>query len=300
MIKELLRKNLYSKYFIEQYHYLAGIFHPLLFSDEFAIKRYYKMKSGKNLNLEKPITFSEKQQYYKLQSNDELKKMCADKYLVRNYIIENGYESLLNEIYAIYEEIDQLKIEKLPNEFVLKATHGSGFNLIIKDKNEINWFMWKKIMKSWLRQNIYWSGRETVYKNPKPLLIAEKYLEDESGDLKDYKFYCFNGSARFMQLEIGRSTNRNIRNFYDVNWNLLPFGKGIPHREDVNITRPHAFEEMIKIAEKLSKPFSFVRVDLYQVNNKVFFGELTFFPAGGAPDFIPSEYDEIVGKMWSL
>ena len=155
-------------------------------------------------------------------------------------------------------------------------------------------------MKSWLKQDIYWSGREWVYKNLKKRLIVEEYLEDASGGLQDYKFFCFNGKPQFMQLEVGRYTSNNTRNFYDMDWNLLPFGKELEHNKDIVVEKPEKFEQMKEIAQKLCAPFSFVRVDLYQVNGKVYFGELTFFPAGGAPDFKPIEYDKIVGDMWDI
>ena len=156
------------------------------------------------------------------------------------------------------------------------------------------------MMHTWLHQSIAWSGREWVYQNMPRHIIAEKYLEDETGELRDYKFYCFNGEPRFMQLEVGRGTDHNTRNFYDMDWNLMPFGKELPHNPNINVTRPQMFDEMQKIAHDLCKPFQYVRVDLYQVCGKVYFGELTFFPAGGAPDFVPAEYDAVVGKMWKL
>lgn len=131
-------------------------------------------------------------------------------------------------------------------------------------------------------------------------IIIEKYLDDGDGDLRDYKFYCFNGEPQIMQLEIGRGSNGNIRNFYDMDWNLLPFGKTIPNSPDIKVDMPSQFDEMKNIARELSQPFQYVRVDLYLVDGKIYFGELTFFPAGGVPDFIPDEYDFIVGDLWKL
>ena len=225
---------------------------------------------------------------------------CADKVDVREYVTECGYGHLLNEIYGVYNSVKELPIKDLPEKCVIKGAHGSGFNLIVRDKSKVKWCVWKKIMKSWLKQDIYWSGREWVYKNLKKRLVVEKYLEDKSGGLLDYKFFCFNGKPRFMQLEVGRYTANNTRNFYDMDWNLMPFGKELEHNPNIEVEKPEGFEEMKEIAEKLSKPFSFVRVDLYQVGGKIYFGELTFFPAGGAPDFKPIEYNKIVGDMWDI
>lgn len=300
-IKSKIRSSLYGLLLINRLHERQNKKNLKKYSDEDQILRWYQSKSGGKLpNLEDPQTFSEKQQWYKLNDKNPLMAQCADKYDVREYIQACGYESLLNEIYGIYDDVEDLPIETLPKNFVIKGTHGSGFNLIVKDKKTVKWKMWNKIMKSWLRQDIYWSGREWVYKDLKRRLVIEKYLEDESGGLLDYKFFCFNGQPRFMQLEVGRYTANNTRNFYDMDWNLLPFGKDLEHNPNILVEKPESFEEMKEIAKKLSKPFSFVRVDLYQVGGKIYFGEMTFFPAGGAPDFRPIEYDKIVGDMWDI
>ena len=142
------------------------------------------------------------------------------------------------------------------------------------------------MLRSWMHQHIAWSGREWVYEKMPRHIIIEKYLEDETGELQDYKFFCFNGEPKFLQVTGGRYSDHKFQNFYDLDWNLLPFGKKL--------------DEMIRIAKELCQPFQYVRVDLYQVGGRVYFGELTFFPAGGAPDFRPPEYDKIVGDMWKL
>lgn len=289
------------QYLIHWYHILKCKINPLILSDENAVIRYYKKKTGGiTPDLNSPKTFSEKQQWYKLNSNNPLMSKCADKHDVREYIIDCGYEHLLNESYGVYDSVKDIPIDKLPQQFVLKAAHASGWNLIVKNKDDIDWKKQKALMRLWLKQDIYWSGREWVYKNLKKRIVAEKYLEDESGGLMDYKFYCFNGKPEFLQLEVGRYTAQNTRNFYNMNWEIMPFGKELPHNPDIKVEKPYAFEEMKKIATDLSKPFSYVRVDLYQVGGKVYFGELTFFPAGGAPDFVPKEYDKIVGDMWNI
>lgn len=299
-IKKLRKKRFFINA-IHIYHILQCKLNPLLLNDEKAVKRYYRKKSGGlTVDLNNPVTFSEKQQWYKLYSNNPLMSQCADKSDVRQYIIDCGYEELLNEQYGVYESVKDIPINDLPKQFVLKAAHASGWNLIVKDKSKVNWKHEKGTMKLWLKQDIYWSGREWVYKNLKKRIVAEKYLEDESGGLLDYKFYCFNGKPVFLQLEVGRFTDKNTRNFYDMNWNIMPFGKGMPHDPNVSIPVPECFDYMKKIAEDLCKPFSYVRVDLYHVAGKVYFGELTFFPAGGAPDFVPSEYDKIVGDLWNI
>lgn len=274
---------------------------PRLVNDRTAILNYYKKKSGgRFIDLENPKLFSEKLQWYKLNHQDPLMEIVANKYTVREYIQSIGYGGLLNELYGVYSKVRDIDFDALPNQFVLKGTHGSGFNIIVKDKSSLNRRQAKMLMSSWMKQHIAWSGREWVYKNMPRHIIAEKYLEDETGELRDYKFYCFNGKPTFMQLEVGRGTEHNTRNFYNMNWELMPFGKELPHNPDLQIEPPSMFEEMKKIATDLCKPFQYVRVDLYQVGGKIYFGELTFFPAGGAPDFVPSKYDSIVGDMWKL
>lgn len=283
------------------YHCLMSIVQPLILTDEKAVIKYYAKKSGgKKVDLRNPQLFSEKLQWYKLNGRDPLMAKCADKVDVREYVKDCGCEELLNDLYGVYYRVKDIPIESLPDKFVLKAAHGSGWNIIVKDKRDINWGQAKLMMSSWLHQNLYWSGREWVYKNQKKRIIAEKFLQDETGELRDYKFYCFNGEPTYMQLEVGRYTEHNTRNFYDMDWNLMPFGKELPHNPEIDVPKPMMFKEMKEIACKLCKPFQYVRVDLYQVDGKVFFGELTFFPAGGAPDFVPSEYDAIVGRKWTL
>ena len=299
-IKEKIKSNFAGEYIISEYHALLSKVVPLVVSDEKAVKRYYKKRAGQPLDLEHPQTFSQKQQWYKLNAKEPLMQICADKYSVRAYLESKGYAALLNDLLGVYSNPKDIDFEALPERFVIKAAHGSGFNIIVKDKATLNIRQTKMMLKSWLRQNISWSGREWVYKDMPRRIVIEKYLEDASGGLQDYKFFCFNGEPRIMQLEVGRFTDHNTRNFYDMEWNLLPFGKELPHNPDIQVEKPQGFETMKQIAKELCQPFQFVRVDLYQVKDKIYFGELTFFPAGGAPDFVPSEYDKIVGDMWEL
>jgi len=225
---------------------------------------------------------------------------CADKIEVRSYVKEKGYAHILSENIAVYKSIEEFKIAELPNRFVLKASHGSGWNLICKNKNEINWFVWKLIMNSWLKNNIFWPGREWPYKHMAARIVCEKYLEDESGQLMDYKFFCFNGEPKFIQANKGRDTDKHAQNFYDVNWKILPFGKDLTPLPEVEIIKPYSFEEMISVAKDLAEPFPFVRIDFYEVNKKMVFGEMTFYPKSGLPDFKPLEYDLIIGDMLKL
>ena len=301
MIKRFLKSLFIGEYLISEYHALMSWLMPKVLSDEKAIQKYYKKRSGGiAANLMHPEKFSEKVQWYKLHSRLILMQQCADKLAARDYVKACGHAEMLNDLLGVYKSAREIDFSGLPDRFVIKAAHGSGFNIIVKDKRTLNIGQAKMMLNSWMRQNIAWSGREWVYMNMPRHIIIEKYLEDESGGLQDYKFYCFNGRPRFMQLEVGRFTDHNTRNFYDMDWRLLPFGKELPHNPDIHVDKPEKFEEMVAAAMDLCRPFQYVRVDLYQACGKVHFGEFTFFPAGGAPDFVPAEYDRIVGDMWEL
>lgn len=296
-----IKNNYLLPYYLwTEYQRLKGKYYINKYNDIEAINKLYFDFSGRYPDLENPKTFSEKLQWLKLNYHNKLMTKCADKYAVRYYIKEKGLEHILNELHKVYFDIKDFNVEELPQQFALKAGHGSGWNLIVKDKNKVNWFFWKKIINSWMLNNIYWPGREWPYKKIKPNIVVEKYLEDQSGQLMDYKFFCFNGKPHFVQANKGRGTKNHAQNFYDLSWKILPFGKDLDPRPDIKIDQPKRLEEMIEIARKLSADSPFVRVDLYEVNKKVYFGELTFFPASGKSDFKPKEYDLIIGRMLKL
>lgn len=271
-------------------------------SDVDCINAMYFRQIGHYPDLEHPKTFSEKMQWLKVHYRNELMPIVADKYAVREYLEQQGYGYLLNDLLAVYDDISKLDINSLPKRFVFKASHGSGsgWNCVVKDKAKVNWFLWKKFMRYWLRNDIAWQGREWHYATMKPHVIFEKYLEDKSGGLMDYKFYCFNGEPAFLQVNVDRGLPTSTQNYYDLDWKLLPFGKSQPHNPNANVECPDHFQEMIKVARELSKPFPYVRVDFYEANDRLYFGEFTFFPASGLPDFIPAEWDEKVGAMLTL
>ncbi|MDO8316021.1 MAG: ATP-grasp fold amidoligase family protein [Flavobacterium sp.] len=297
---KLKNSNPYLLYLWTANQKRKGIANLKEYTDKEAIVSLYKNYSGKVPNLENPKTFSEKMQWLKLHYHNPLMTVCADKYEVRDYLVQKGYGDLLNEVIGTYDTIGQLNISELPSQFVLKATHGSGWNLICTDKSKINWWIWKKIMNVWLHNNIFWPGREWPYKKMKPRLIAEPFLKDESGQLMDFKFFCFNGKAHFVQANKGRDTAEHAQNFYDLDWKILPFGKDLEPRPDITIPAPFQLKKMAAIAEDLAVDFPFVRVDFYEVNQQIIFGEMTFYPKSGLPDFTPIEYDHILGDLLQL
>lgn len=263
------------------------------------VRNQFKERLHKDLNLINPKTFNEKIQWLKLFDHNPLYSILADKYLVREYVKAKVGDNILNEIYGVYSKFEDINFNDLSNAFVIKATHGSGWNIICKNKEELDLSSVKTKLESWLSDNYYKYGKEFVYKNIKPRIIIEKYLKYENNtSLNDYKFFCFHGEPKFIQVDINRFTNHQ-RNFYDLGWNLLPFEL---HHESYNkiIKKPQNLEKMINIAKKLSAGIKFCRVDLYDLEDKVIFGEITFYPGNGLELFNPPEYDEKIGKYLKL
>ena len=272
----------------------------LKLSDEEAVSQLYFPRAQKVLDLNNPKAYTEKLQWLKLYYRNDLMPILADKYLVREYLIQQGLGDLLNEMYNIYDNINDFNPKDLPNQFVLKATHASGWNLIVKDKSKIDWWIWKKHMKYWLSHDIAWMGREWHYAEMKPRIICEKYLEDETGGLTDYKCFCFNGVPRFIYVHV--KGEEEYLNFYDPDWNLLPFYDidfSDPNKHH-DIKKPVFLDKILSLSQKLSKPFPFVRIDFYIENNNLRFGEFTFFPGSGRADIRPIEWDYKIGDWLTL
>ena len=302
-VKAKLKKSFWGNYLISCYHCLRCKISPKLISDEEAVKKYYKGKFGKELDLSNPQTFSEKINWYKIFSNDPLMAQCADKVAVRDYIIEKGYANSLNNVYGIYNNVSEIDPDNLPPKFVIKASHGSHMNYIVKDKNSFDWKKAKRMLRTWLHQDIYWSGREWVYKDIPKRIIIEEYLEDDAGELRDYKFFCFNGEPVYMEYDLGRFGKKHYRNFYDMQMNLMEFFDGeCPQKTDL-VEFPlkfEVYEQMQNMARVLSKPFQHVRVDFYYANNKIYCGELTFFDGGGSTVFYPEEWNYKFSEDWKI
>ncbi|MCG9632639.1 ATP-grasp fold amidoligase family protein [Vibrio sp. Isolate30] len=304
MIKKYLvdikNNNLFLLYIWNEYCRFRFKLDYLINSERKSIEKQYKRFSGNSLNLDNPTLFSEKLQYLKINNRDRYLTRCVDKVEVRNVLQELGYSHYLNEIYCYFDDVNKIDFTKLPDKFVLKGAHGSGWNFICHDKNKANWSLLKLVFKSWLKQNIYFNGREWPYKNCKPRILVEKYLEDEYGELRDYKFHCFNGEPKFIQVNAGRFSSKPVQNFYDTSWNVQSYGKTIDPDMDIFIPPPENIQEMLVVSRELSKKFDYVRVDFYEVKGSIVFGELTFYPASGMPDFTEKGIDEIWGELLTL
>lgn len=269
------------------------------YDDKKYLEFVYEERTGKKLNLEDPKTFNEKLQWLKLYNRNPEYTNLVDKYEVRNYVKKTIGKEYLIPCYGLYNNTKEIDFDKLPNKFVLKATHDSGTIVICKDKKNFDKKSAIKKLNKRLKRKYYYLWREWPYKDVKPRIIAEKYMEDKSQNgLNDYKFYCFNGEPKMMFIvtDRGRDTKAD---FYDMQFNRIEVTQTYP-RSDKKITKPKQFNEMIELCKKLSKDMPHVRVDFYIIDNKIYFGEMTFFDGAGFDTFNPDKYDKILGDWIDL
>ncbi len=274
--------------------------------DKTMVKLQYRIKTGRKLNLKNPQRFTEKLQWYKLYYRNPLLKKCADKYEVREYVKSKGLDNILNELYGIYDTPEEINLKELPNQFVLKTTNGSGGNNIIicKDKSKLNINEVKSKLQEWIDFPIKKPmGREWCYEGLKARIICEKLLpRDKRNDLPDYKFFCFNGKAEFLYVMIDYTDNHKNgkMGFYDRNFKKLDFYRDDFGKIDFELEKPKNFDKMVEYAEILSKDFPHVRVDFYNLDGKIVFGELTFYNTSGYVTFSPDEADFIIGEKFKI
>lgn len=286
--------------FIERvFMYFASRYFFNWIPDKEFIKLCYRCHIGKELDLENPRTYNEKLQWLKLYDRDPKYTELVDKYEVRKFIKDKIGEQYLIPLIGVWDSVEDIDFDKLPEQFVLKCTHDSGGVIICRDRSQFNVEEAKKKLSYLMKRNFYKLHREWPYKNVKHRIIAEKYMVDESGtQLKDYKFFCFNGEPKALYV----ASNRNIDtrfDFFDMDFNHLEFENGHKNSDDI-INRPAGFEKMKKLAKNLSANMPHVRVDFYNVNGKIYFGEFTFFHMGGFAPFIPEKYDYIFGDWLEL
>ena len=265
------------------------------------LKIRYQYYTGKKLNLENPIEFNEKIQWLKLYYHVPLLTELADKYAVRKYVSEKIGKQYLNKLVGVYDTVEAIDFSLFPSRFVLKGTHGSSTNLIVKDKDKLDFVTAKKELKSWMKHNQYKKvGFEWAYKNIKPRIICEAYLEEEKGGgLIDYKFYCFNGIPKFVFLSVDRGTHKSYY-FYDMNLKKAAFSKKLKTSVEEEFDLPINFDKMTNLARILADILPYVRVDFYVIKGKIIFGEMTFYPSDGRLDFYPDKYNKIIGDYLTL
>jgi hypothetical protein len=269
--------------------------------DEVYLKILYQYKIGKKIDFENPLTYNEKQQWMKVHYYNPLYTKLADKYEVRKYIADKIGEEYLIPLLGVYNSFDEIDFDNLPNQFVMKCTHDSGGLVICTDKSKLDKKKARAKIERCLKRNYYTNSREWVYRDIKPRIIIEKYMVDESGyELKDYKFFCFDGKAKAMFMASDRTGNEETKfDFYDMDFNHLDFTNGHPN-SNKELKKPDKFEEMIVLAEKISEGFPHERVDLYNINGKLYFGEITFFHWSGLTPFKPEKWDRIFGDWFNL
>ena len=263
-------------------------------------KRRFKKKLGYRPNLRNPKSFNEKIIWKKKNIINPLITLTSDKHLVRSYVkkkLGKKAKKILIPLIYVTKKPNSIPFNLLPDNFIIKANHSSGRNIIIKN-GKFNRKEIEKKCKNWLKENYGLKKMELGYKNINRKIIIEKLITDEHGNIpKDFKFYVFNGVCKLIHVDFNRFKSQE-RSFYTNNWEYLNIS--LKYRKGPNIERPQKLEKMIQIVEKLSEEFSFARVDLYLLKNKIYFGEITHYPGSGTKQFNPKEFDFILGEYWEL
>lgn len=277
------------------------LYHSHLKKEQYpgALKKWFKKKTGLELNLEDPRSFSEKIQWLKLYDSTPLKAELSDKYLVRDWVKERIGEKYLVELYGVWDNPEDIDFDALPDSFVLKTNHSSSWNIIVKDKSRLDRKAAVRKLKRWLSMDYtFCCGLQLHYSLIKRKVIAEKYLENTDG-LDDYKFLCFGGEPKYIWKDVGRFGSQHYRTFYDLDWKMQDFRYQYPTL-DQSDQPPECLEEMTGLARILSRDFPHVRVDFYEVDGRVYFGEMTFTCCSGVDRFYPQEMDDIMGSYFEL
>lgn len=267
-------------------------------SDESYIKLAYKNTFGKKLDLNNPISFNEKLQWLKLYDRKREYITYVDKFAVREYIEKTIGKDYLIPLIGVYESVDVIPWGELPNSFVLKCTHGSGCNIICKDKNHLNIQEAKNKLNRWMKTNYFWNCREWPYKNVKPRIVCEEFITDKETTPDDYKVLCFNGKAKLIMVHIDRYGDHKLDN-YDRHWNKTTLAKDGPMSDSV-YKKPKQFDNMIRLSEILASNMSHARIDWFIVRDKLLFGEITLYEAGGFDHFDNKQDDDTLGSWIDL
>lgn len=276
-----------------------GWLNPL--SDKMYLKLMYRARLGKRLNLKNPKTFNEKLQWLKLYNRKPEFTKMVDKYEVKKYVADLIGEECVIPTLGVWDKFEDIDFEALPNSFVLKCTHDSGGLVICKDKSQLDLAAAKSKIERSLKRNYYKHGREWPYKNVKPRIIAEEYMEDENSkeSLNVYKVMTFSGEPKIIQtIQNDKKSNETI-DYFDTNWNLLDLRQNFPNSE-IKLSKPEKLEEMLSLSRLMGEGFSFLRIDFYEVNGKVYFSEFTFYSDSGTAKFKPCEWDEKLGDYIKL
>ena len=272
-------------------------------NDKTYLKLIYFIKFGRKLNLKNPTRHCDKLQWYKLYYHNPLMTKCVDKYEVTNYVKEKIGEKYLIPTLGIWDNFDDIDFDKLPNQFCLKCTHDSGSYIICKDKSTFDIDAARKKFNRYMKGRFFWYGREWAYKNVKPRIMAQEYIDSlGKPESVEYKLTCFNGKVKFITVCSGIAhSDYELRknDHFDRDWNKLDWYAYYKPSGKV-IERPEFMDEIIDISDKLAEGFPQVRIDSYVINGKVYFGEMTFYTWSGLIEFTPDEWDEKIGSWWNL
>ncbi len=271
-------------------------------SDERRIRRKYRRVFGREPDLDDPRTFNEKILWLNLRWRDPRTVGLSDKYRVRDFVRETVGEDYLVPLLGVFDDPDDIVLETLPDRFIIKAAHACGWNLVVRDREHLDWPAAREKLRRWVTSSWYPLYREWQYRDIPQRLVVEELLLDRDGRVPaDYKFFCFRGSAglrMIVQVDVDRFGDLR-RAYFDENWNRLPMTIFVPAPEG-EIERPARLDEMRDLARKLSEGFCFARVDLYSLPDAVFFGEMTFTPTSGMGPYEPAEWDRKMGDLIEL
>lgn len=270
-------------------------------NDKDFLCKMYKVTMNEELNINSPVTYNEKIQWLKLNDRKDIYSMMVDKYETKKYVSKIIGEEYIIPTIGIYNKFEEIDFNQLPDKFVMKCTHDSGGIVICKNKSKLNLKKAKKKINKSLKQNYFYYGREWPYKNVKPRIIIEKYMEDQSQkNILDYKFFCFGGKVECLYISEGSHSNNQKLQFYDKNFNLIDCTRKDYKKFEVLPQKPINFNKMIEFSEVLSKNIEHIRVDFYEINGKLYFSELTFYTGSGYIPWVDKKWDYEFGKMINL
>ncbi|MBM7453033.1 hypothetical protein JN09_000352 [Acholeplasma morum] len=271
--------------------------------DRIAVKMTYKFVTKRKLNLSEPKRFTEKIQWYKLNYRNPLMTICADKYKVKSYLSSKGFDDYIIKTYQVLDRIEDMNLNLLPQSFIIKSNNGSGDNIVVRDKRNINLKEIHETAKKWKSTSTINIGKEWAYKKIKHKIVIEQFLddrEDNETDLRDYKVLCFHGKAEVVWVDFNRSTNHR-RNFYTPQMVLIDIKSDKPNEEKKIISNSKEIEEILRISEIIAQDFPFVRVDYYITKSKkIYLGEITFYPWSGNIKFEPDSFDFYLGNLLQI
>lgn len=308
-VKVFCERNLPKKqeWWVKKIYSKAKFLYHRFANPEYVLKKMFKEKVGYELDLNAPKTFNEKLQWLKLYDHNPLYTTLVDKYAVKQYVADRIGEQYIIPTLGVWNNFDEINFDDLPNKFVLKCTHDSGSVVVVLDKEKMVMEDVRRKLEYGLSRNYYYNIYEWPYKNVPPRIIAEQYMTDGNNimagteNIADYKLMCFNGKVRCTFTCTDRWSDDGLKvTFFDNDWEQMPFERHYPAAELGSIPKPVNFEMMKNLAEKLADGIVFVRVDFYEINNKVYFGEMTFYPGSGIEEFYPEQYDRLLGDWIKL